>query len=314
MSSRSAAILRLLVAVGIAALVLHYVDPVAALAALRRVSPAWLAGTCLLVIADRALMAYRWMALLDARSRPPFLRLLRIFFESSFVGAFLPSVGGDMARAWALSRDGVTGSRSVASVLMDRLLGVISILMSGVVGLMMAPSALDRRALLLAIVLLAAGCVAASAVVFSRTVDRVVKARSGWIRPARLQRAAHKLLDALQSYRGAPSTLALVLVASVAVQLLRVAQAWMLGRGLGITAPFEIYLAYIPIVLLVMMLPVTVSGIGTGNLAFVALFGQAGVPAPDAFALSVLFLLLGVVGTLPGGLLYVLPRRTRGSG
>jgi uncharacterized membrane protein YbhN (UPF0104 family) len=119
-------------------------------------------------------------------------------------------------------------------------------------------------------------------------------------------------LDALQGYRGQARVLVLVLGASFAVQALRVVQAWMLGAGLGITVPFVLYLAYIPIIVLIMMLPITVSGIGTGNFAFVFLFGQMGVPDADAFALSVLFLALGLAGTLPGGLLYVLgPRRNQ---
>jgi hypothetical protein len=35
-------------------------------------------------------------------------------------------------------------------------------------------------------------------------------------------------------------------------------------------------------------------------------FARAGVPAPAAFALSVLFVALGIVGNLPGGILYAL--------
>jgi len=40
-------------------------------------------------------------------------------------------------------------------------------------------------------------------------------------------------------------------------------------------------------------------------------FGRVGVGAPAAFALSVLFVALGVVGNLPGGLLYALGRADR---
>jgi uncharacterized protein (TIRG00374 family) len=307
-ASRSSTLLRLVVALVITGLVLSYADPAQALDALRRVSWVWLAGAFVLVIADRALMAYRWMALLGASTRPPFWRMLRIFFESSFVGAFLPSVGGDVARAWALSRDGVAGAQSVASVLMDRLLGVVSILMAGAVGLALAPRVFDRSVLLISVAVLSLACLTALLLVFSRTADRMAKSSIGWVRPASLGRMLHRVLGALQDYRGRSQTLVLVLVASIAVQLLRIVQAWMLGRGLGIAAPFELYLACIPIVLLVMMLPISVSGLGTGNVAFVLLFGQSGVSAADAFALSVLFLLLGVAGTLPGGVLYVLPR------
>ena len=58
-----------------------------------------------------------------------------------------------------------------------------------------------------------------------------------------------------------------------------------------------------------MLVPVTVNGLGTSQVAFVWFFGQVGVAAPEAFALSVLFVALGIVGNLPGGVLYALGRR-----
>ena len=53
-----------------------------------------------------------------------------------------------------------------------------------------------------------------------------------------------------------------------------------------------------------MLLPVTILGLGTSQAAFVWLFGAAGVPTAAAVALSILFVALGVVGNLPGGILY----------
>jgi hypothetical protein len=69
--------------------------------------------------------------------------------------------------------------------------------------------------------------------------------------------------------------------------------------------PFTVYLAFVPLILLVMLLPISIYGLGTSQLAFAALFARAGVPAGDAVALSLLFVGLGIVGNLPGALLYV---------
>jgi hypothetical protein len=52
------------------------------------------------------------------------------------------------------------------------------------------------------------------------------------------------------------------------------------------------------------MLPISVSGLGTTNLAYVALFSPVGMDPDGAFVLSVLILALGVIGNLPGGLIY----------
>jgi len=53
-----------------------------------------------------------------------------------------------------------------------------------------------------------------------------------------------------------------------------------------------------------MQIPITVNGFGTTQLAFERLFVPAGAPAPEVVALSLLFLILGMIGTLPGALLY----------
>ena len=102
-----------------------------------------------------------------------------------------------------------------------------------------------------------------------------------------------------------------MLASSIAVQVLRVIQAYYLGRGLGIDVPLFTYFAFIPLILLAMLLPVTFNGIGTSQAAFLWFFGHAGVPLPAAFALSVLFVALGIIGNLPGALLYVVSRGGR---
>ena len=70
-----------------------------------------------------------------------------------------------------------------------------------------------------------------------------------------------------------------------------------------------IYLWHLPVIILVMLLPLTPAGLGTGQASFQLLFGINGVPAADALALSVLFVGLSFVGSLPGGLLYAFGRR-----
>ena len=126
---------------------------------------------------------------------------------------------------------------------------------------------------------------------------------------ARAGRITTGVVEGLQRYAPERRMLAEVLAASIAVQVLRVLQAYCLGRSLGITMPATAYFAFVPIILLVMLLPISVNGLGTSQIAFVGLFGRAGVAQGPAFALSVLFLALGVIGNLPGGILYAMGRR-----
>ena len=114
-----------------------------------------------------------------------------------------------------------------------------------------------------------------------------------------------RLVTAIQRYSTLHLPMANVLLCSIAVQVLRVLQTYCLGLALGMAVPLGVYFALVPIILLIVLMPITINGIGTTQAAFVWLFGRAGVASAPAFALSVLFLAIAVVGNLPGGLLYL---------
>ncbi len=141
---RPSRVLRLAVAVGLTAIILWNADPRAVLRTTAQADLRWILAAVLLVFVDRALMAWRWMDLLCALtpgSRPPFMVVLRTFFVSTFVGSFLPSIGGDAYRAYALSRHDVRLAESAASVLMDRVLGVLAIAFVGALAVALNPGA-----------------------------------------------------------------------------------------------------------------------------------------------------------------------------
>jgi uncharacterized membrane protein YbhN (UPF0104 family) len=194
---------------------------------------------------------------------------------------------------------------------MDRILGFASLLLMSLAGLALARQLTGNAAILTAIGLTAAVCVLALLLVFDA---RIAAFATGLIRrlPSEAsRRIGSRLLESVRKYAAHPRTLVAVLICSVAVQVLRIVQAYCLGRSLGIAAPLSVYFAFLPIILIVMLIPVTFNGIGTGQAAFVWFFNHAGVPEPASFALSILFIALGIVGNLPGAALYVAGRKER---
>jgi uncharacterized protein (TIRG00374 family) len=305
---RTAAALALLVAA------LFYAGPAQVWEAARDADWRWIGAALLLVAADRVLMAQRWIALLRATlggGMPPVSAIVRVFLVSSFLGTFLPGIGGDAVRTYALNRVAVPVADAFASVFVDRFLGIISTLLMAAAGVLLARDLLQDRAIVLGLAALTLICAAAAALVFSPLAGRLgldVARRLHW---ARLERIVEGALTGLQQYARHHGLLALVLGGSVAVQILRVLQAWCLGRALGLPLPVETYFALVPVVLLVLLLPISINGIGTGQIAFVALFSRVGVSAADAFTLSVLYLALGAAGNLPGGVIYLFDPKVR---
>jgi uncharacterized protein (TIRG00374 family) len=309
-------LVRLTVATALTALILWKANPAAVAAVAMRADLRWILLAVALVVVDRTLMAYRWLVLLcplDPSARPPFGAVMRVFFVSTFLGTFLPaSVGGDAVRAFGLAQLRVPAGAAVASVLMDRLLGVLSIVLVGIAGLALTPASdlLSTWAVALSLCVATAVCAAGALIVFSEAAAALAQRVASRLPMARARALAGDLTLATRAYARFHRELINVLTGSVAVQILRVLQAWCLGRALAIDAPMLVYFAFVPLILLVMLLPVSINGIGTSQAAFVWFFGRAGIPAADAFALSVLFLALGIIGNLPGGLLYAFSPRT----
>ena len=86
-----------------------------------------------------------------------------------------------------------------------------------------------------------------------------------------------RVADAVAGYRGHRGTLAVVMAWSIVVQVLRITQAWLLALGLGIVAPFAYYLLVMPLGLLMLLLPVSVSGFGVPQGVIVWLLRPIGV-------------------------------------
>jgi hypothetical protein len=300
--------LRPVAAITLLALALWWAGPADVWHATRRARWDWIVGAVLLVVIDRALNAYRWIALLGPVTgprRPPLRAVLRVFFVSSYLGTFLPgSVGGDALRTFSLNRLKVPTADAFASVFVDRFLGILSNFVMALAGLVIARDLATDPAVLAALLGTAAICAVAAALIFTRHVGSagaVLARRLPGRAPERMTSAA---VDGVRRYATERRVLTSVFGASVAVQILRVLQAYCLGRSLDIPLGASAYFAFIPVILIVMLLPITVNGVGTSQVAFVAMFARAGVAAADAFALSVLFLALGMVGNLPGALLY----------
>ena len=81
---------------------------------------------------------------------------------------------------------------------------------------------------------------------------------------------------------------------SLAFNVLQIGWNMAIARGLGYRLPPATYLVLVPLTALALLLP-AFGGLGVRELTYVGLFGQVGVPAPTAVALS-----LGVYGITVG--------------
>ncbi|MBQ01498.1 MAG: hypothetical protein CL477_12525 [Acidobacteria bacterium] len=291
----------------ILAILVSQLDQRGAMRALVGVDLRYLFGAIVVDAAARATMIARWALLIRSSGAPiSDWSVARIFLITSFVGTALPAGGADVTRAYSLARHTANGREAIASVAVDRLLGVSALLTLGIVGLTLGtPDAELPLARLVAGLSLAT----AAALCVSFWADRLLRLAL----PKRLQRTPLgqwlvRVADGIGAYRGRRRTLASVFCLSLLVQWLRIIGVFLLGTGLGLGVGLGYYLIFMPIALLVFMLPLSIAGIGLPQGAIVWLLGQIGVPYASSFALSTLVVAVGMLGTLPGLWLYLSSR------
>jgi uncharacterized membrane protein YbhN (UPF0104 family) len=292
---------RLALSIAILAYLASWIDMAAAARAVLAIDPRHLTLVLALVAVDRAVMILRWILLLRASDAPiAAAEAARIFLVSSFVGSFLPAgIGGDAARAYGLSRVTAAGDEALASVVVDRLLGVLSLVTMAIVGVIAwSPGGGVDARMALAVAFTILVCVAAFWA--DRIVDALAPASGSFV---------FDVGRAISRYRGHRGALTHVMAWSIAVQVLRITQAYLLGLGLGMTVPFRYYLLFMPLGLLMLLLPVSVSGFGLPQGVMVWLLRPMGVADEQSLALSTLIVLTGLAGNLPGLVLWLRQRR-----
>lgn len=300
-------VLRLLVTLGLVALLLAVVDLGGVAEALRGVRPGFFLLGLAVVFGDRLLMAGKWYPLL--RSQAPsigFGRALRAYLATGFASYLLPAtVGADVLRAVALGR----GRRLVvevgASIAVERLLGMLASAVFTLVALITAIRAEIRMEFLLPWALLSLGIsLTLSMLPFSRALARLGLGLADRMGLRRLRSLVERFVRAIEPYRSDRGILATFTILSILEQLFPVAGLWFFARALGINVSLEMLIVSVPLVVFLSRLPVAFNGIGAVEGGYVYLLGLFGVGAEQALALAVTGRIGEILGVLPGALFW----------
>jgi hypothetical protein len=251
--------------------------------------------------------AWRWQRLLLCDEVEISRReLLLVYLESCFFGLFLPSaVGGDLFRGWRI-HGAVGGTRRTAvNLVVERIVGVSSL---GLLGLVAIPFASDLESKTYSgLVITSVVALAIAAVLLSPRVARIGSRIAGHLRLARISTLLRHIADQIHGYRRQRSLLPTVLALSVLQHLVATAALACAGMAVGLDLGFEIYLAAVPILSLVSLLP-SIGGIGPREVSVAYVLESAGAGGGPAVAVAAVFLAAMVGRGLIGGLVYLTRR------
>ena len=253
----------------------------------------------------------RWRRLLSAQEiQVPFFRLLVIYMISFFFNNFLPAaLGMDITRTVYVAKEKAKGSEVFASVLTERVLGMLGLLIFAFAALMFYMNTPEGRKFILLTVGATVILVAAIGLFLKKGLLPGLRERIGSIEVFGLGERIKQFYQAMQLYRKRMPVVLWAIALSVLVQGFLVIVNYFAGASLGLSIPLFSHLVYVPIISIIAMIPISINGIGVREWGYVFLFGLAGLSSGEALSLSLLFFAIGIAGSLTGGIAFLLKGR-----
>jgi len=262
--------------------------------------------------------AVRWRGVLRAQGMNlPAGRVLELSLVAHGFNAFLlGSTGGDLVKAYYTAAETHhLKAEAVVSVIVDRLLGLLAMLLFAAA--MMVPNLdlLTRQPRLGVLALVALGMLGGLLVLgglsFQGGLSRLWPGARDWLRRLPKGETLERALEAMRRLGRQRGVLARALAISMALNFACVLQIWVLARGLGLEIPFRFLLVLVPIIICLAALPITPSGLGLRENLYVLALTVPAVRVPPAAALSLSLLAYAgsLAWSLVGGLVYLRFRR-----
>jgi len=285
----------------------------------------WLAGAVLLLVILLAIGSLRWGILLRAqgvRLKPP--SVFMYYMIGMFFNNFLPTtVGGDVIKAYYLTRFTGKGAESFVSVAMDRIMGI-----AGMTVIALGACAVGGRILwenpgtrphALSIFLIIGGVLLGLVIFFLVIFSaRAMGILFRLVRWEKIRSKIKKLHDSLYVYKGKWKVLLQATLISVGIWILICLLAAMIYQGFHSSVspppagkiasiPIKYFFLFLPVISVIMSLPISLAGMGAREESFIIFFGALnGITALDALVMSLTFLFVYLAASSIGGIIYVL--------
>ena len=266
----------------------------------------------LLNLTERFELTFKWNLLI--RVRNIFIKFGRLFLINaigSFLGIFLPSsLGTDVVRGYYLVKDNSQKSVSISSVFVDRVLGMFSLLTFGVVSVFFAGDLIDKFNIKSYVIILFLVVVVAF-YLFQK--DEAVNFLHNLLKRIKHKKIVDNVINlhnSILEYKKHPKTLLLAFIVTLLVQVTRVLTYYVIALAFGIHFPIVYFFLFVPLIMLVMMIPISIGGLGVKEGTFVAFFTLIGMSVNDAVIISFMNSFLDILNTLilgGGGYLFYKP-------
>jgi len=277
---------------------------------LTSVQPQLIGVGLLAMMLNFLIKTYRWSFILRIQ-RPdiPFAQLARLNFLSLFLGNFLPtSISYDIVRVYYVSRRVVDPRVAISSIFADRMIGHFSVAFAAILAFLAlkitglfdigwAFSYGITVFLLLSLSLPLALCSTSVVGAIRSVLDRFTGRR--------LFETVQDFSEHLLAYWQQAPLMSKALAIAFLNLSIAVLEFYLIAEGFSAQVPIGYFFLFIPLVIFLSMLPVSIGGIGLVETGLVFFFSHVGLQTETCLSIALIHRALQLLCVLPGGVIYM---------
>jgi uncharacterized protein (TIRG00374 family) len=269
-------------------------------------NPKWLILSFAMMLLTQAGCIIRWWLLAPKHPKLTFGFLSESYLVGNFFSAFLPTtIGGDVIRSYDLIKATGEWKEPLASVLIDRLIGIFALMLLSMAAWAAFPPVREDPVMTAGFLWLCGVVLAAFGVLTSRRVLNMSLKPFGKIGLGQLQSHAKQFQEALLAYRRRPKLLLATVSISLANQVLWVLSTVATMKALNLGIPVLYLFLIIPIVALVSQIPISLNGWGLREGTTVLLFQRVGIEPHAGLTLALIGSVMQLTPGVIGGFLFL---------
>ncbi len=295
-------IVKILITLAILFVIARNIDLAAVLNVVRGMQTKYLLLALLMQLLSAAIASYRWyliMQRLNFKQGPMFF--LKSYLKGSFFNQALPGgIGGDAYRVLECSKLLKSRKPAFYGVLLDRILGLIGILLLNLIANIAYPDLLPAPIFHLLNVIALGGITAVIVFAMLGKIDRFATYK--------FTRHLHEISADLRRVYHDPKAIALHSVISVLIHFVSMLAVYFLGIGVGLNYGLLTFLVLVPPVMLLTIAPISLAGWGVREGGMIGLFMLVGADKTLVLSMSVLYGLILIAASLPGLYLFLMSR------
>lgn len=250
--------------------------------------------------------AIRWQILIRAQGDSvPLGLLIQSYLVAGFFNNFLPTrFGGDIVRIWDGTRYSRSLLKSSAIVLVDRFTGIIVLLFFASVASLFRLDMAQRIPVIWVSLLIGLFGLLLIMIFFTplarRALEKIPEKKF-------LGKGKKKLIEFREIvliYKDKKVFLLKAFFWAFLLQVNVIVHYYFLGKALHININLLDYFMFVPIVLLILAVPITISGLGLREGSYMEIFRFYGVPPETAISFGLIDWAFGLIVGIAGGIIY----------